>query len=267
MNAVTEPTMLQPADVAGAWTMLPAFLPLPGGAGGLSVNSFLLKGREPVLVDTGLRALGEPFMAALAGQIDAEDLRWIWISHADPDHVGNLARVLDWAPKARVLTGFLGMGKLMLSGLDVSRVEVIEPDAEVTLADRTLRPVRPLYYDAPETLGFYDSTDGVLFAADSFGAVLPGPAEDIADLDDATLNGGLAMWSAIDAPWLEVADRAVFERGLAAIDRLDPAALLSGHLPRAGKAAARLTDGLRSRWLRNRPDASAPLDIERALAA
>jgi hypothetical protein len=240
MTLDAHPAMLPVAPVLGAWTMLPASLPVPG-LGALPVNAFLWKGPEPMLVDTGLAMLGEGFLAALGAEIAPADLRWIWLSHADPDHVGNLARLIEAAPRAEVVTTFLGMGKLGLAGLDTGRVRLIDPHRPFEAGGRLFVPVRPPYYDAPETMGFYDPVDRVLFAADAFGALMPEIVPEIHALDEGTLRDGLVGWSAIDAPWLGRVDRAALGRTLAAIERLDPAAILSGHLPLARGGARRLT--------------------------
>ncbi|MGR2737370.1 MBL fold metallo-hydrolase [Billgrantia sp. Q4P2] len=242
-----NPVMLTTRETGNDWCVLPAFLPLPG-MGGLAVNAFLHKGQEPVLVDTGLAALGDAFLEALEAEIDLTDLRWIWLSHTDADHIGNLARILERAPRARVVTSFLGMGKMGLLGLDVSRVQLLEPGARLTLGDRELVPLRPPYYDAPETLGFLDTRSRTLFAADSFGALLPQPAENVAEIEAQTLRAGMVTWSAIDAPWLATVDRAALGRSLHALERLAPTTVLSGHLPLAEGNLSTLTALVHEAW-------------------
>ncbi|MGR4068595.1 oxygen-binding di-iron domain-containing protein [Billgrantia sp. C5P2] len=242
-----NPVMLTTRETGNDWCVLPAFLPLPG-MGGLAVNAFLHKGQEPVLVDTGLAALGDAFLEALEAEIDLTDLRWIWLSHTDADHIGNLARILERAPRARVVTSFLGMGKMGLLGLDVSRVQLLEPGARLTLGDRELVPLRPPYYDAPETLGFLDTRSRTLFAADSFGALLPQPAENVAEIEAQTLRAGMVTWSSIDAPWLATVDRAALGRSLHALERLAPTTVLSGHLPLAEGNLSTLTALVHEAW-------------------
>ena len=239
MSAIERPGLHPSTRASDAWHVIPAWLPVPG-MGVLPVNSFLLKGREPLLVDTGLAALGDAYLSALEAEIDLRELRWIWLSHLDADHAGNLARVLDRAPRVRIVTNFLGRGKMQLAGLDVSRVHLLEPGAALELADRRLMAVRPPYFDAPESLGFFDARDGVLFLVDAFGAVLPEPVTDVGELADAPLQAGLAGWSSLDAPWLALVDQARFGRTLEAIARLQPATLLSGHLPPATDASDRI---------------------------
>lgn len=258
------PTML-PRHAIGDWSVLPAWLPVEG-MGGVMVNSFLLRGSEPVLVDTGLGALGDAFMEGLASEVDLGDLRWIWLSHTDPDHTGNLARVLDAAPEARVVTNFLGRGKMQLAGFDVSRVEVLSPGAVFEAGGRRLTPVRPPYYDAPETIGFFDSADRVFFAADAFGALLPEPADEVAGIAEQTLRDGLVGWSTIDAPWLAGIDPARLGGMLAALDRLDPEIVLSGHLP-AARGISHLIDVVADAYAGGSMGGLDPLAIEQVEAA
>lgn len=209
--------------------------------GVLPVNSFLLKGSEPVLVDTGLAALGEAYVESLAGEIDPGDLRWIWLSHMDPDHVGNLERVLERAPNARIITNFLGAGKMELAGLDVSRFSMLELGTVFEAGGHRLVPLGPPYYDAPETVGFFDEKERVLFAADSFGALLPDAVEQTGDIGGDKLREGLVSWSSIDVPWLASTEKEGLGRTLCAIERFDSDVLLSGHLPVAREGARTLT--------------------------
>lgn len=243
MNTFERPTQLRARPAIGDWSVLPSWIPVPG-MGALPVNSFLLKGEESMLVDTGVSATGPDFLRELACLIDPADLRWIWLSHMDADHIGNLERVLNAAPRAQIVTNFLGMGKLNLAGFDIGRVHLLNPGDEMDVSGHRLRPVRPAYYDAPETIGFYDATDGALFAADSFGALFEAPVASLEEVPAASLRDGMQAWSSIDAPWLSETDAAAFGRTLAAIDRLDPAIVLSSHLPLVRDGARRLTRSL-----------------------
>jgi glyoxylase-like metal-dependent hydrolase (beta-lactamase superfamily II) len=241
--------------------VLPSWLPVPG-LGALPVNSFLLKGAEPMLVDTGLAMLGDAWIMALEGEVDPEDLRWIWLSHMDADHIGNLTRIIERAPNAKVVTNFLGAGKMGMMGLDASRVHLLNPGDTLEVGGRTLTPVRPPYYDAPETIGFVDAKDGVFFAADSFGALLPEIVHETGEADANTLRDGLVGWSSIDAPWLAQMDRTALSGMLKAIERIDPAYVLSGHLPLARGGIGELTRHIGDAYGRGTTDAVDPLAIE-----
>lgn len=231
MIQISEPVLFSTQDVTASWKVLPGWLPVPG-LGTLPVNAFLLKGSEPMLVDTGVGALGEQLIDRLCAEIDPEDLRWIWLSHTDADHLGNLDQVLELAPNATVVTNFLAAGKMGMMGVgDPERMRLLEPDEVLEVGHRRLHQVKPPYYDAPETMGFFDETDRVLFAADAFGALLPGCVETIGELPAATVRDGLVSWSSVDAPWLAKIDRAELGGMLRSLEALDPSHVLSGHLP------------------------------------
>lgn len=140
-----------------------------------------------------------------------------------------------------MVTNFLGMGKMNLLGLPLEAVLLLAPGAALDLPDRSLVPLRPPYYDAPESMGFFDTGSRALFCVDSFGALLPAMAETAAAIDVAVLRDGMAGWSAIDAPWLAAVDRRALGDALGDIRRLDPPMLLSAHLPPAFGMTDRLT--------------------------
>jgi glyoxylase-like metal-dependent hydrolase (beta-lactamase superfamily II) len=227
------PTMFETAQVARDTFALQSYLPVPG-AGVLPVNTFVIRGEQPVLVDTGVGALREPFMRALSAVIDPAELRWIWITHADADHVGNLAAVLEAAPNARLVTTFLGMGKMGMQGLATDRSYLLNPGQELDIGDRTLRAFSPPVYDAPETTGLFDSESGALFSADTFGALMAEPAETAASIAGDALKQGMLAWARVDSPWLDMVGETQFAAKLAVIREFKPRTLLSTHLPAAG---------------------------------
>lgn len=142
-----EPAML-PVTPAGADThLLTTYAPLHG-LGVVPVNAFLLHARQPVF-DTGVGGLHDGFLRELGGLIDPADLRWIWITHADADHVGNLRAILDLAPNARVVTNYLGMGKFALQGLPLARVHLLNPGQQLDVGDRQLLALRLVTELAP----------------------------------------------------------------------------------------------------------------------
>jgi flavorubredoxin len=227
-----SPWMLEPRPVAAHTEALASYIPVPG-FGMLPVNAFLIRATQPVLVDTGLASLRQDFMDGLRSIIAPEEIRWIWITHTDPDHLGNLATVLAAAPNAQVVTTFLGMAKMSLHGLPIERVYLLNPGQDLDVGDRRLLSVIPPSFDAPETTGIYDTRTQILFSADCFGALMDGPADTAADMAADSLREGLVTWSTVDAPWLSMVDEGAFKRSLDRVRRLAPRAVLSSHLPPA----------------------------------
>jgi flavorubredoxin len=204
------------------------------GLGNVPVNAFILHGSEPVLVDTGVPVERDEFMAALRTVIDPSDIRWIWLTHPDFDHIGSLAQLLELNTDVRVITTFLGVGIMgLFSPLPMDRVHLLNPGQDITVAERTLTAIKPPAFDNPSTTGFYDERSGALFSSDCFGALLDAVPENASDLSDEELRNGQVFWSTIDAPWLHTIDRAAFAGSLERIRRIEPTMVLSSHLPAA----------------------------------
>jgi len=228
-----KPTMFEPYEAAPDIDVVPCYFSIPI-LGLLPINAFVLKAAEPVLVDTGFALLSDEFLPQLASVIDPEDLRWLWLTHVDPDHTGSLHRLLEAAPNLRVITTFLSLGKLSLFGpLPLDRVYLLNPGQSMGVGDRTLTAVKPPAFDAPETTGFYDPKSGAFFSADSFGALMAEPLEEAAEIGAEDLRDGLITWATVDAPWLHSIDPAKFAKTLNLVHDMAPQIILSSHLPAA----------------------------------
>jgi flavorubredoxin len=229
---MNEPALIDPRIVATDTTSITTYFPLPG-LGILPINAFFIKAQQPVLVDTGLAAMGEQFRDQLYNLIEPADIKWIWITHADPDHLGNLKDILNDAPNARIVISYMGMGKMGLLGIPLDRVYLINPGQYLDVGDRKLLAVSPPTYDAPETCGLFDTKHSTLFSADSFGALMQEPSETAESINADELREGCIGWATIDAPWLNKVDQVKFGESLSDISKLNATTILSSHLPPA----------------------------------
>jgi flavorubredoxin len=221
--------------------VLTSNFPIPG-YGLVPINAFVIKGKEPVLVDTGAVVESEEFMHVLRSVIDPTELKWIWLTHTDFDHIGSLHQLLAQNTQLRVITTFLGVGIMSLyAPLPLDRVHLVNPGEKITVGDRTLTAVRPPAFDNPSTTGFYDDKSGVFFSSDCFGALLSEVPQNAADLSDKALRNGQIFWATVDSPWLHKVDTEALAKELDGIRKMAPKMILSSHLP---AASAELTERL-----------------------
>lgn len=232
MFSMDKPSQLMP-DI---W-LLPSYFPIPG-AGFLAVNAFLISSEEPVLVDTGMGMEREDFLQALESVMDLEDLKWVWLTHDDADHTGNLQTILERAPNARLVANSLAVLRMSSAWpVPMDRVHWLNSGDRIRLGSRDLAAIRPPLFDNPATIGIYDVSSQAFFAADFFGAIIPSQSKRAEDVPEEDLARGMISWASTDNPWVHMVGEGEFAGELEKIRQLSPEWILSGHLPPAqGKA-------------------------------
>ncbi|RJQ53314.1 MAG: MBL fold metallo-hydrolase [Desulfobacteraceae bacterium] len=224
--------------------ILPAYFQIPG-AGFLAVNAFVIKAKEPVLVDTGMGIESEAFMKALESVIDPQDIRWVWLTHDDADHTGSIQKILEAAPKARLAANALAVMRMSTAWpVPMDRVYWLNPGESIRAGDRVLTAVRPPLFDNPTTIGAYDNKSGVFFSADCFGAIIPSPSQSIDHIVEGDLAQYMIHWASGDNPWVHMVEPGIFSRSLDKIRKISPKMILSAHLPPMSGRAERLLDFL-----------------------
>ncbi|MGW8761934.1 MBL fold metallo-hydrolase [Streptomyces sp. NPDC055815] len=227
-------------------TVLADSLDIPG-IGHIPVNAYVLTAAEPVVVDTGLSIEDRDFLTTLSGVIDPADVRWIWLTHPDRDHTGGIFDLLDAAPRARVVTTFLGFGIMTTERpLPMDRVYFLNPGQSLDVGDRALHAFRPPLFDSPATVGFYDDRTRICFSSDCFGG--PMPSAEIAesghasDLKPEELRRAQLLWATLDSPWVHLVDPEKYRATLAPLAQLNPEILLCTHLPPAVRMMDRMLE-------------------------
>jgi glyoxylase-like metal-dependent hydrolase (beta-lactamase superfamily II) len=217
-------------------SMLTSPVPVPL-IGVLPVNSYLILGEQPTLIDTGISPGRDDFMSTLRELIDPQDLQWIVLTHADRDHTGALAQVLLEAPNARVVTSFISVG-IMGVGTDPippERAFLVRDGSTVDIGDRTLVATRPPLFDNPGTLAFFDEKQSMLFSSDCFGAPLETPeaalVDDVDAIPEDELRAAQLLWGSVDSPWVHFLETQRLADAVTRFVDRRPQHVLSTHLP------------------------------------
>jgi flavorubredoxin len=194
------------------------------------LNTMVIRGAEPVVVDTGVMENREQFLADVFSLVEPEDIRWVFISHDDVDHTGNLNALMELAPNATAVIDWF-MVERMGATLEVPRHRWrwVQDGDGLDVGDRTLRMIRPPVYDAGTTRGLFDPTTGVYWGSDSFGAPMPTPVRHAADVDLAFWLEGIHTLAQYISPWLTLVDPAKYQRTIDRIESLQPTVLAGCH--------------------------------------
>ncbi|MGH3549678.1 MAG: MBL fold metallo-hydrolase [Pseudonocardiaceae bacterium] len=214
---------VRPYRVASETYVIPQLLEAPP-IGLLYVNSLVITGREPVIVDTGAPSNRAQWLTDAWNIVDPTDVRWVFLTHDDPDHAGNLRQVMDACPHATLVTTWFSMARYGIDSEDLwmpfDRVRWVRDGESFTAGDRILVAVRPPFFDNPTTRGLFDTHTGVYWSVDSFGANIPHPVRNAADLDRDTWRDGVLLINRLNHPWHLWLDTTKFHAHVDAIAEL-----------------------------------------------
>lgn len=197
------------------------------------LNSMVILGQEPVIVDTGTRANRTQWLEDVFSLVEPHDVRWIFISHDDVDHTGNLDEALSACANAQLVCNW-AMVERNTNAFDfpLERCRWVGDGETLDVGDRTLHALRPPVFDSPTTRGLFDPTTRVYWAVDTFATPLPDPHAAIGDLDPDFWAEGLALFAlGAVSPWLSMVDTKKYDTIVDRIQNLDIATIASGHSP------------------------------------
>jgi anaerobic nitric oxide reductase flavorubredoxin len=145
--------------------------PIPGG---VSLNSYLVKGEKIALIDL-VRDWGAAPAALESGLSDAgvklADVDYLVLNHLEPDHTGWLAEYKRLNPKVQILATAKGV-ELVKSFYKVSEaLRAVKTGDELDLGSGlVLKFIEAPNVHWPETMVTYEPSSGALFSCDAFGS-------------------------------------------------------------------------------------------------
>jgi flavorubredoxin len=221
-----------PQPVAPDTWLIPNLFPAGDGLY-IPVNSMVIRGAEPVIVDTSAPLYRDRWREQVFSIVEPEDVRWIFLSHDDGDHTGGLLDALELCPRATLVTNFFMVERLALEKppLPLERMRWIDPGGSFDAGDRTLHLFKPPLFDGPTTRGLYDSRTAAMWIVDSFPCLTPGPLNDIRELPRDLVEESMRAMSSLVSPWHQWLDPTAYRRHVDAVEALSVAAVASAHGP------------------------------------
>ena len=208
-------------------------LPDSGAPERVAVNSLVLRSpTDTVLVDTGAATGRHSWWAQVEAVVDPGDVRWIFLSHDDLDHIGNLAEALERCPDATLVTTWQ-LGQRLAAALPVplDRCRWLNDGERTHLGGREVVALRPPAYDSPTTRGLYDVGSKVYWAADCFGLPVPHPVDEVSQLDRDVWDEGTLRFGLLLSPWAAQVDPRRWRQAVSRIAALDLHAVTDAHGP------------------------------------
>src|SRR5215211_6579880 len=144
--APLAPTMsVPPTQVAPDTFVIHQVQPALGAPLFVYINSLVILGEQPMIIDTGTPANREQWLKDAFTLVDPDEVQWVYLSHDDVDHAGNLDEVMtacrnatlvcNWAMVERHTNCFNFPLERCRWVMDGETLATPLPDPEATVAD------------------------------------------------------------------------------------------------------------------------------------
>ncbi|MEO6467990.1 MAG: MBL fold metallo-hydrolase [Acidimicrobiia bacterium] len=230
---IAPTTYVPPTKIAPGTHVIHQVQPALGQPLSVYINSMVIVGEEPMIVDTGTPANRKQFLEDVFALVEPNDVRWVFLSHDDVDHSGNLDEVMSACPNATLVCNW-AMVERHTNCFDfpLERCRWIMDGESLDIGDRVLRAMRPPVFDSPTTRGLFDPTTGVYWAVDTFATPLPDPHMGIADLDEEFWFEGMHLFAlGAVSPWITMLDPVKYGRYIDGVQNLPITSIAACHSP------------------------------------
>jgi len=142
--------------------------PIPRG---VSYNSYILLDDKTVLFDTVDWSICRQFLDNIKGVLEGRTLDYMVINHMEPDHAACIEEIVLRYPGVKIICtekAFMFMHQFGFN-IDKNVIQVKEGDT-MSFGKHNVAFVAAPMVHWPEAMVTFDTTDGVLFAADAFGS-------------------------------------------------------------------------------------------------
>ena len=223
----------EPQSIAPDTYLIPNLVPAEPGSY-VFVNTLVILAEQPVVVDTGAPLHRERWLDGVSSIVDPADVRWVFLSHDDGDHLGNMTTLLDRAPNAKVIANFFSNERAAVEpdrALPILRQVWLEEGTSFDAGDRRLHLFRPPIFDGPTTRGLYDERTGVMWSVDSFAALTTGAVYDAPDVPPELYDESFTLFNSLLSPWHQWLDSRKYRRHVDSIEAIGATTIASAHGP------------------------------------
>jgi flavorubredoxin len=143
------------------------YWPLPKG---VAYNSYLIVDEKVVVVDTIERGKMEAYVENIVSLLDGRAVDYVIVNHMEPDHTGALKSLIHRYPNATII-GNAKTFPILKNFYDINdHLMEVKEGTTLDLGQHKLTFYMAPMLHWPETMVTFESTEGILFSGDIFGA-------------------------------------------------------------------------------------------------
>ena len=138
---------------------------------GMAYNSYLIKDRDYVILDTVDERVTAQWLQKLSEELDGESPDYLIVSHMEPDHAYNIGILAEKYPDMKIVGNQITFNILSnFFDIDLSKRKVIVSEGDILdIGKHKLQFIMAPMVHWPEVMMTYDQTEKILFSADAFG--------------------------------------------------------------------------------------------------
>ena len=139
---------------------------------GTSYNAYLLTGVKNVLIDTVHARFFDDYVENVKSLVPLEKIDYIVMNHNEPDHSGSLARLLELAPNAEILTSPAGRIYLpLITNKTNMKMRAVQDGEILDLGGgRSLQFIHAPFLHWPDSMFTWLQSEKTAFTCDFLGA-------------------------------------------------------------------------------------------------
>ncbi len=155
----------------------------------------MLNDGRPILIDCGSHIHRESVMAELDEVVGDSVPEYIFLTHSELPHAGNIAAVAEKWPSIKVIVSNVMLPYIeVLPVLPLEQMTQVVPSTTIQSPTRTVEFLSALLKDQPGSHWIYDSRTQTIFTGDGFGYFVPESA--VGALSDEISGGIATQWLA-----------------------------------------------------------------------
>ncbi|QGU94090.1 MBL fold metallo-hydrolase [Clostridium bovifaecis] len=136
---------------------------------GTTYNSYLIKDKQTVLIDTVWEPLTDMFLEHLNEVIDPGEIDYVVLNHAEPDHSGALPAILEYCPNATVIVSKTGLETTKKHYHKDWNFKVVNTGDKINIGENDLIFIEAKMLHWPDSMFTYLTGKNILFSNDAFG--------------------------------------------------------------------------------------------------
>jgi len=136
---------------------------------GSTYNAYFILDESPTLIDTVKSCGCDEMLSRIKEFIDPSKIKYIISNHAEMDHSGSIAKLLELCPEAEVICSPKGKEALKKYFKNDWNFKVVNTGDVLNIGKRKLKFILTPMIHWPDSMATYLESEGILFSNDAFG--------------------------------------------------------------------------------------------------